>query len=278
MTDDLNYTSAELQIARMSREYKGEIMAIGSTPYADLATKVAKLVHDGDLIVNGGGSWAAWDAEVSPGMAHDEYIGRHTARGQYDWSLVFDIIAADKFRIFVGPVQIDRSGAANISVVGDWNRPKVQLIGSRGLPDDVWRLAQINFHMPNQTRRSLVDKVDFVSSFGNGPVRAELGCTTGRPGVLVTNLAVFTWPDGGEIAIESIHAGVSPDDVRNNTGFDIDIPDDLAETDRPTAEELHAIRFLVDPLGLRDDSGRGREFGTTLARCMTVAQRRITGQ
>lgn len=273
---DLDYTSAELQIARMSREYKGEIMAIGSTPEADLACKVAKLVHDDDLVVNGGGSWAAWDADVSPGMAHDEYIGRHTARGQYDWSLVFDIITADKFRIFVGPVQIDRSGAANISVVGDWHRPKVQLIGSRGLPDDVWRIARINFHVPNHTRRSLVDKVDFVSSFGNGAVRQELGCTTGFPGVLVTNLAVFTWPDEGDIKIESIHAGVSADDIRNNTGFDLDVPDDVPETDRPTAEELHAIRVLVDPLGLRDAAGSGREFGTALARGMTRAPRRIT--
>lgn len=267
---ELGYTSAELQIARMSREFKGEIMAIGSTPYADLATKVAKLVHDDDLVINGGGSWAAWDADVTPGIGHDEHIARQVARGQYDWSLVFDVIAQDKFRIFVGPVQIDRSGAANISVVGDWNKPKVQLIGARGLPDDVWRIAQINFHVPNQTKRSLVEKVDFVCSFGNGPTRDELGCITGRPGVLVTNLAVFTWPDGGEIALESIHAGVTPDDVRANTGFELDIPAGVPETDRPTAEELDAIRHVVDPLGLRDGGAPGmRAFGQALATSMS---------
>jgi glutaconate CoA-transferase subunit B len=226
-------------------------------------------VHDDDLVVNGGGSWAAWDAAVSPSVGHDEYIGRQSARGQYDWSLVFDVITADKFRIFIGPVQIDGSGAANISVVGDWSRPKVQLIGARGLPDDVWRIAQINFHIPDQTRRNLVEKVDFVCSFGNGAVRDELGCTTGRPGVLVTNLAVFTWPNGGGIAVESVHPGVSIEEVRDNTGFDLEIGRDVPETDRPTAAELHAIRYLVDPLELRETRGAiGREFGNALARSM----------
>lgn len=275
MTEE--FSNAELQIARMSREFKGEIMAIGSTPLANLATRVAKLVHDDDLVVNGGGSWAAWDAEISPTVGHDEYTERQTARGQYDWALVFDIIARDKFRIFVGPVQIDRTGAANISVVGDWQRPTVQLIGSRGLPDDLWRLARINFHVPRQTKRSLVEQVDFVSSFGNGPVRDDLGCTTGRPGVLVTDLAVFTWPDGGDIVIESLHPGVTADDVQANTGFDIEIPADVPETDRPTTEELHAIRSLVDPLRLRDDAVvGGGDFGRALAIGMSSAGRRAT--
>jgi len=269
MTRD--YTIEELQIARMSREYKGELVAVGSTLLASLATKVAKIVHDDDLVVPGGNSWGCFDAKVGPSSGYDEYLCRSGAIGQYDWSLVFDIISADKFRIFIGPVQIDRSGAANISVVGDWDRPRVQLIGSRGLPDDVWRIETINFHVPNHNRRSIVERVDFVSSFGNGPVRDELGCTTGRPGVLVTNLGVFTWPDGGDMAMESIHPGVTPDDVRENTGFDIHVPADIAETEAPTEDELHAIRNLVDPMNSRTGrSGPGAALGLAVAKSMSV--------
>jgi acyl CoA:acetate/3-ketoacid CoA transferase beta subunit len=236
------FTSEDVQIARMSREYKGEILAIGSTPSADLASKVAKLVHDDDLVILGGNSWACFDADPQP-VAEGEWGGRRTARGQYDWSLCFDLIAADKFRIFIGPVQIDRSGASNISVVGDWGQPKVQLIGSRGLPDDLWRVSELHFHVPNHTRRSLVEKVDFVSSFGYGAPRSHTGCTTGRPGVLVTNLATFTWPDGGDIAVESVHPGVTADQVRAATGFELDLTD-VPVTEPPTSEELRAIRYL----------------------------------
>ena len=239
----VTYTSEELQIARMSREFTGEVVAVGATGMADVASKVAKLVHNDDIVILGGNSWACFDSAVVP-VSEGEIGGRGTARGQFDWSLCFDVIAADKFQVFVGPVQIDRSGAANISVVGDWARPKVQLIGSRGLPDDVWRISRINFHLPNQTERSLVEKVDFVSSFGNGLARKVTGCTSGYPGVLVTNLATFSWPDGGEIVIESIHPGVAADEVRAQTGFDLDIPVDVPMTEPPTAEELKAIRYL----------------------------------
>lgn len=242
-SEETAYTSEELQIARMSREYRGEIVAIGATPMADLAARVAKLVHDDDLVVLGGGSWACFDSAVDR-LAEGELGGRKTARGQFDWSLVFDLIRADKFRIFAGPVQIDRSGAANISVIGSWDKPKVQLIGSRGLPDDLWSVSELHFHVPSHTKRSLVETVDFVSSFGNGPVRQSTGCSTGRPGVLVTNLATFRWPDGGDIAIESIHPGVSADDVRAATGFDLDIPPGTPTTEPPRPEELEAIRHL----------------------------------
>lgn len=239
----LAYTSEEMQIARMSRQYRGEIVAIGATAMAELATRVAKLVHDDDLVVLGGGSWACFDSAAHP-VSEGETGGRKTARGQYDWSLVFDLIRADKFRIFAGPVQIDRSGAANISVVGNWDQPKVQLIGSRGLPDDLWSVSEIHFHLPTQTKRNLVEAVDFVSSFGNGPIRRSTGCTTGRPGVLVTNLATFHWPEGEDIAIESIYPGVTAEEVRAATGFDLDIPADTPSTEPPSREELDAIRHL----------------------------------
>ena len=266
----VEYTNEELQIARMSREYRGELVAVGSTLFAALATKVAKLVHDDDLVVPGGNSWACFDAKVGPSTGYDEYLCRSGAIGQYDWSMVFDLISADKFRIFIGPVQIDRSGAANISVVGDWEKPRVQLIGSRGLPDDVWRIEVMNFHVPNHNRRALVEKVDFVSMFGNGPVRDELGCTTGRPGTLVTNLGVFTWPNGGSMAIESIHAGVSAEEISDNTGFDLEVPADTPRTAPPTAAELHAIRCLVDPLESRTGRPVDPNLGRTIAKSMSA--------
>ena len=270
-TDHTNgFTNEELQIARMSREYAGELVAIGSTLFAVLATKVAKLVHDDDLVVPGGNSWACFDAKVGPSTGYDEYLCRSGAIGQYDWSLVFDLISADKFRITIGPVQVDKSGAANISVVGDWAKPRVQLIGSRGLPDDVWRLSVMNFHVPNHNRRSLVEKVDFVSMFGNGLVRDDLGCTTGRPGTLVTNLGVFSWPNGGSMAIESIHPGVTAEEIRDNTGFDLDIPPDTPFTAPPTVDELHAIRDLVDPLGSRTGRPTDGNLGRTIAQSMSA--------
>jgi glutaconate CoA-transferase subunit B len=268
-----NVTIEEIQIARMAREFRGEVNATGATLLAELAVHVAKVLYDDDLVIYGGQSQAAWDSDVAPYLPHDEYLTRHTAKGQQDWTVTFDVVRADKLRIFTGPVQIDRFGNANISVIGDWEHPKVQLIGSRGLPDDLWRVSVLHFHVPSHTPRSIVEKVDFVCSFGYGDTRDALGCNTGWPGVLVTNLGVFTWPrELGEMRIESVHPGVSPEEVRAYTGFPIHIPPSVERTAPPSKEELDVIRNVVDPWGFRyggDESWRISEaIARNLARRM----------
>jgi glutaconate CoA-transferase subunit B len=250
-------TIEEIQIVRMAKEYRGEVLAAGTTVLSDLATRLAKLLYDDDLILFGGG-FGAYDCAVHPYVEDEEYLAHATAQTQFNWEITFDMIAADRYRIFTGPVQVDRSGATNISVIGDWNRPKVQLIGSRGLPDDLWRLKRMNFHLPKHTRRSLVEKVDFVCSFGYGPVRQQFrdNGTTGRepmiPGLLVSNLGVFRWSEAtGEFEVESLHPGVAADEVRANTGFDLLFPATVPVTELPTADELDAIRNVIDPWNFR---------------------------
>jgi glutaconate CoA-transferase subunit B len=50
--------------------------------------------------------------------------------------------------------------------------------------------------------------------------------------------------------VESLHPGVTAEDIRNNTGFEILFADDLSVTSEPTDEELQILRTQVDPLGL----------------------------
>jgi glutaconate CoA-transferase subunit B len=248
-------TIEEIQIARMSREFRGEVIAAGATILSDLAARLASLLYDHDLVLLGGGSWASFDCDPGPALYHDEYLTRSSARGQVDWSLAFDYVRADKLRIFVGPAQIDRHGNSNLSVIGSWDRPSVQLIGSRGLPDDLWNLSVIHYHVPSHTPTTLVEQVDFISSFGHGPTRERFRSSLGRPGVLVTDLGVFSWPEpGGRMQLESIHPGVEPERVRSATGFELDVPYPTPRTSLPTTAELHAIREVLDPLDLR--SGR----------------------
>jgi acyl CoA:acetate/3-ketoacid CoA transferase beta subunit len=258
-------TIEEIQIARMAKEYRGEVLAAGTTVLSDLATRLAKLLYDDDLILFGGG-FGAYDCGVLPYVEDEEYLAHASAQTQFNWEITFDMIAADRYRIFTGPVQVDRTGATNISVIGDWAQPKVQLIGARGIPDDLWRLRRMNFHLPKHSSRSLVDRVDFVCSFGYGETRDRLrvdGVTAKepmRPGTLVTDLGVFTWAeDTGEFRTESLHPGVSPEEVKAQTGFDIEIPSGVPTTELPTTEELSAIREVIDPWGFRtgsDETGR----------------------
>jgi glutaconate CoA-transferase subunit B len=245
------YSNEEVQVCRMAREFKGEVIATGATLLSALATSLAKALYDDDLVLIGD-SWGSFDCDPGPLVPHSEWLRRTSARGSVDWSLCFDYISADMLRIFVGPPQIDRSGNANISVVGDWYKPTIQLIGSRGLPDDVWRCSTIHYHIPRHTPLSVVETVDFVSSFGYGERRDQYPQAKGRPGLLVTDLGVFTWPDeGGDMQVESLHPGVTPGRVQAQTGFELKIPSDVSITEPPTTDELRVLRDRLDPFEFR---------------------------
>ena len=69
---------------------------------------------------------------------------------------------------------------------------------------------------------------------------------------IVSNLAVFdvTGPDD-TLRLLSVHPGVTVDEVREATGFELDVPADVPSTREPSAEEQVLISEVLDPKGLR---------------------------
>ncbi|MBA7705821.1 putative CoA-transferase subunit beta [subsurface metagenome] len=98
-----------------------------------------------------------------------------------------------------------------------------------------------------QSKRVLVERVDFKTGMGyseGGDSREKAG---GWPIELkvVTNLAVYGFNEKTKtMRVESIHPDVTADMVRENTGFDIDIPQGVPATEMPSEEELRIIRKL----------------------------------
>jgi len=54
----------------------------------------------------------------------------------------------------------------------------------------------------------------------------------------------------GRLVVESLHPSVTPENVRDNTGFAIEIPPDCPVTPPPTCAELAAIQAF-DPNNYR---------------------------
>jgi acyl CoA:acetate/3-ketoacid CoA transferase beta subunit len=204
----------------------GEILVSPFGMIPPIAAKLARATTEPDIVLTDGEARALRpDGDVEAWLP---------------FRYIFDLLSSGRRHVFMMPVQIDRFGNMNLSAIGDHGKPKVQVIGSRGAPGNTISHAT-SYWVPRHTSRTFVEQVDFVSGLG-----------TDRGGLVqyvITNLGVFDFEGPDEtMRVRSLHPGVTMDEVRENTGFDIDGDD--VPTREPTAEELELIASL-DPKGTR---------------------------
>ena len=155
---------------------------------------------------------------------------------------------------FLGGAQIDPYGNLNSIVIGDHDKPKARLPGSGGGNDvgsHCWQTIAIMQHQ----KRRFIPKVDFVTTPGflTGPgAREEAGLPKGTgPAYVVSTLALMDYdPDTKWMRLKALNPGVTIEEVVENTGFELIIPDKVETTDPPSAEELRLLREEIDPEGL----------------------------
>jgi acyl CoA:acetate/3-ketoacid CoA transferase beta subunit len=242
-------TRAEVCVVACAEAWRGdgEILAAAMGTCSVLGARLARLTFEPGLLTTDGG--ALLTAEAIPlGGKPGEPEGWLPFR-EHLW-----LVQNGRRHVMMGAAQIDRYGNTNISVIGSWDRPKSQLLGSRGGPGNTI-CNPVSYWIPKQSTRVFVDKVDMVSGVGYDRVRA-LAPGAGRFHGLrrvVTDLAVldFGTPDG-RMRLVSVHPGVSVDEVVAATGFELVVDGEVPVTRAPGAGELRLIREVLDPKSLRD--------------------------
>ena len=147
---------------------------------------------------------------------------------------------------FLGAAQVDRYGTINTTVIGQYDRPTVRLPGAGGAPE-IATLAGEVFIILRHGKRALVEHLDFITSPSlragdriEGPGRRGKG-----PTALVTDLGILKPdPQSREFTLMTVHPGVTVEQARSATGWDLKVAPDLAATPAPTAAELNALRAL----------------------------------
>lgn len=246
-TDDV-ITRADVCAAAIADAFKddGEIFGSPMGLLPMLGVRLAKLTSNPDLVLSDGES--LFLAGVPPLFAKGDVV-----EGWIPFRRVFDVVAHGKRHVMMGATQVDRHGNQNISAIGPFDRPKRQLLGSRGAPGNTVN-NRTSYWVPKHSPRVFVEQVDIVS--GVGPKRAkEAGPAAARFNDIhriVSNLGVFdvNGPDD-TVRLLSVHPGVTVQEVVEATGFALDITGEVPTTREPTLEELVVIREVLDPKGLR---------------------------
>ena len=148
---------------------------------------------------------------------------------------------------FLGAAQIDRFANINTTVIGEYHHPTVRLPGAGGAPEIAGSAGEV-FIILKQTRKSFVERLDFTTSVGHGEggdYRKRAGLMGKGPVAVITDLGVLR-PDQNskELTLTDIYPGVTINEVRTMTGWDVKVSPNLELTPAPTPEELSILRAL----------------------------------
>ncbi len=247
----MEYTTNELMCVSAAKRLKdGMTVAVG-IGLPQMACFLAKLTHAPGLnLFYEHGVYNPAPKDGGIGLADPRawynsttYTGFTEAAGQ--------IFACGHVDVgFLGALQCDKYGNLNSTIIKKPDGSFRHFVGSGGAAD-IAAMAHRVFVIMRHERRKLVETCDFITSVGGykgGTSRVDAGLPPSYGVTVFTNLCILqTGEESGVLELKSLHPGVTLDQVRENTGFDLVVPPDYAITPEPDAEYLSVLRNVLDP-------------------------------
>jgi acyl CoA:acetate/3-ketoacid CoA transferase beta subunit len=251
---DTDYNKMEMMICAASRYLEdGKTVAVGTGAPCATAMLAQKTASPNLVILFEAGGLAP----MMPRMPISVGDSRTFFRGLMAAGMIEMMTTCCRGLVdyaFLGGAQIDMYGNINSTVIGDYTKPKVRFPGSGGANDFAsfcWKTLVMTVH----SKARFVEKVAFVTSPGylSGPgAREAAGLPPGTgPYKITTDLAVLGFDaETKRMQIESMHPGVALEQIRQETSFELLVPDFIQTTPPPSQKELAILRGEVDPLRL----------------------------
>lgn len=250
-----DYTSSELMISASARALKGERVVFVGVGMPNIACNLARRTVAPDLeLVYESGVFGARPARLPLSIGDPTLVsGATSVCSMVD--LFMNYLQGGRIEVaFLGAAQIDRYGNLNSTVIGPYAQPKVRLPGSGGACEIAIHAKKV-FLITPLSKRTFVEKLDFVTSpgylDGSPNRRSSLGLPGEGPKLVVTNKAIFSFDEESrEMVLQSLHPGVTFDQVQAEVSWPLKSLATLEETLPPTAEELRIMRDELDPDGI----------------------------
>jgi len=255
MTDPA-WTASEMMIVASARLLGGERVCFVGVGLPNIACNLAKRTVAPDLqLVYESGVFGARPERLPLSIGDPTLVTGSTAVTSMFELFAYYLQAGLVDVGFLPGSQIDRFGNLNTTAIGGegYARPKVRLPGSGGACEIAINARKVFVMMP-QSRRSFVERIDFRTSpghSGDAERDAARGWIGAGPVAAVTDLGTYRFSEeSGEMTLATLHPGITLDRVREATGWELAVADDLAETPAPTPDELRLIREQLDPAGV----------------------------
>lgn len=243
-----NYTSAEMMTIAAARALTNADICFVGIGLPSAACNLARLTHAPGLTL----IYESGTIETKPSV-----LPLSIGDGELCETALTTVSVPEMFRYwlqggritvgFLGGAQIDRFGNLNSTVIGPYGKPKVRLPGAGGATEIATSCGRI-FIVMRQSPRTFVKKLDFLTTLGHGLTgreRRDLGIATEGPALLITDLCIMKPDeDSKEMTVVSLHPGVTLDQVRAGTGWDLRTADSIGETEPPSVGELETLRDL----------------------------------
>jgi glutaconate CoA-transferase subunit B len=215
-----------------------------------LITVIARLLEGCRHVVVGAsspipGAAALLERARSGGRLRVNVLGSQAHNSFTDGGVeTFDMAAQGRIdAFFLGGGQIDAEANINLVGTGGYPASDVRWPGSFGSSYLYFLVPRVILFREEHTRRVFVPKVDFVSAPGTSPPGVY---RPGGPWKLLTGLGLFAFDrQRRRFSIESVHPGHSVEEILDNTGFAVDVPEPVSVTAAPEAETLSLLRGWI---------------------------------
>jgi glutaconate CoA-transferase subunit B len=242
------YTADEMMTVAAARELRDGMSCFVGVGPPSLAANLARTIHaPGIVLVYESGTIGAKPVHLPLSIGDGELA--ETADAVVSVPEIFNYwVQPGRIDVgFLGAAQIDRFGNINTTVIGEYDHPTVRLPGAGGAPEIAASTKEV-IVIVKQSPRTFVERLAFITSVGHraaGMTRRQLGFAGAGPMAVITDLCILR-PSGdtGELTVTQLHPGITPEQVREATGWPVAIADEPAETAPPTHDELIELRRL----------------------------------
>ncbi len=248
MSDPASYSASEMMTIAAARLLRNETVCFVGIGLPSAAANLARATHaPGVVLVYESGAIGAKPTVLPLSIGDGELA--ETADTVVSVPEMFSYwLQGGRVDVgFLGAAQIDKHANINTTVIGDYARPKVRLPGAGGAPEIASAAGEV-YIIIEQSRRTFVDKLDFITSagyLGGYGERARTGARGQGPTVVITDLGILRPdPESKELTLVSLHPGVLLESTRAATGWPLKICPNLERTPRPMGDELAALRDL----------------------------------